>query len=75
MNVVCHQVTFHNFRLLVPSKLMENLPKMPLERSENLLFPPLQNENKMIFTIPSRMLRLWYSFIVNLYLLVEISGS
>jgi hypothetical protein len=35
MNVVAHQVTFYYFRFLVPSKLMKDLSKMPLERTKN----------------------------------------
>lgn len=42
MNVVAHQVTFNNFRFLVPGELMKYLSKMPLERTKNQFLPPLR---------------------------------
>lgn len=55
VNVIAHQMPLHDLRRLVLDQLVEQLPKVPTQHTEDPLLPSLRNENHVVLAVPSRV--------------------
>ena len=55
VDVIPHQVAFHDLRLLVPGEVVKYCPEVAAQRPENALLPAFRYEHHVIFAVPSSM--------------------
>jgi hypothetical protein len=55
-------MTLDDFRLTMPSQLMEDIAEMLAKRPKDALLAPFSNEDDVVLTIPPRVAQTWVLF-------------
>ena len=52
VGIIWHQMALHDPTLTQPRQLMQHIPQMLADRSEDRLLAPLRYENNVVLTVP-----------------------